>query len=101
MRKEFIGGVGLLVAVTGCGTSDVEQPLELGTVEQALTSSVIQHVFVIAMENHDASQIYGNTTNAPYINGTLMPAFARATSFGDPLALSIPSEPHYVFMEAG
>lgn len=107
MRKELIrgirGGIGLLgvLAVTGCGTSDVEQPLELGRAEQALTSSAIQHVFVIAMENHDASQIYGNTTNAPYINGTLMPGFARSTNFNDPLALSIPSEPHYVWMEAG
>src|SRR3954452_17904826 len=64
-------------------------------------ASVIQHVFVIAMENHDASQIYGNTTNAPYINNTLIPSYAHATNFNDPLALSIPSEPHYVYMEAG
>ncbi|MFL6263484.1 MAG: alkaline phosphatase family protein [Thermoanaerobaculia bacterium] len=62
---------------------------------------MIQHVFVIAMENHDASQIYGNTTNAPYINNTLIPGYAHATNFNDPLALSIPSEPHYVYMEAG
>ncbi|MEA2691196.1 MAG: phosphatidylinositol-3-phosphatase [Acidobacteriota bacterium] len=67
----------------------------------AAQASVIQHVIVIAMENHDASQIYGNTTNAPYINGTLIPTYAHATNFNDPLALSIPSEPHYVWMEAG
>jgi hypothetical protein len=64
-------------------------------------ASVIQHVIVIAMENHDASQIYGNMTDAPYINGTLIPTYAHATNFNDPLALSIPSEPHYVWMEAG
>src|SRR3954467_6284734 len=70
-------------------------------ISTASGASAIQHVFVIAMENHDASQIYGNTTNAPYINGTLIPGFSRATNFNDPLALSIPSEPHYVWMEAG
>ncbi len=64
-------------------------------------ASVIQHVFVIAMENHDSTQIYGNTTNAPYINNTLIPSYAHATNFNDPLALSLPSEPHYVYMEAG
>ena len=70
-------------------------------ISTASGASVIQHVFVVAMENHDASQIYGNTTNAPYINNTLIPGFAHATNFNDPLALSIPSEPHYVYMEAG
>src|SRR5690349_306719 len=69
--------------------------------ESALTSSQIKHVFVIAMENHDANQIIGNATNAPYINGTLLPQYAQATNFNDELALSIPSEPHYVWLEAG
>jgi phosphatidylinositol-3-phosphatase len=63
--------------------------------------SVIQHVFVIAMENRDASEIYGNSADAPYINGTLMTEFAHATSFRDALPLPIPSEPHYVFVESG
>lgn len=70
-------------------------------ISTASGASVIQHVFVIVMENHDASQIYGNTTNAPYINNTLIPSYAHATNFNDPLALSLPSEPHYVYMEAG
>jgi hypothetical protein len=71
--------------------------------EEALRAAapVIQHVFVIAMENHDSTEIYGDTTDAPYINNTLIPAYAHATNFTDPLALSIPSEPHYVWMEAG
>src|SRR6185369_10473022 len=34
----------------------------------AAQASVLQHVFVITLENTDASQIYGNTTDAPYIN---------------------------------
>ena len=35
--------------------------------DDGLAASAIQHVFVIAMENHGASDIYGNTTHAPYI----------------------------------
>lgn len=61
----------------------------------------IQYVFVIAMENHDDTSIYGNTSSAPYINGTLIPQYAIAANFVDQLALSVPSEPHYVWMEAG
>ncbi len=66
----------------------------------AATTSAIQHVFVIALENHGASDIYGNTTSAPYINNTLIPAFGRATNFIDKLP-QLASEPHYVWMEAG
>ena len=58
-------------------------------------------VFVIPMENKDDSEIYGDTTDAPYINGTLMKTYAYATSFTDELAHTIPSEPHYVWMESG
>ena len=66
----------------------------------AAITSAIQHVFVIAMENHAASSIYGNTTHAPFINNTLLPMFGRATNFIDTLP-SLPSEPHYIWMEAG
>src|SRR3954466_16413359 len=66
----------------------------------ASAAPVLQHVFVIVMENHDASQIYGNTTDAPYINNTLIPSYAHATNFNDELP-SLASEPHYVWMEAG
>jgi hypothetical protein len=53
------------------------------------------------MENHDARDIYGDSTDAPYINGTLIPSYSIATNFTDELAASLPSEPHYVWMEAG
>ncbi|HEX3528764.1 MAG TPA: alkaline phosphatase family protein [Thermoanaerobaculia bacterium] len=66
----------------------------------AAHGAVIQHVFVIAMENHDASEIYGNTTDAPYINGTLLPSYAHATNFNDELPTLV-SEPHYLYMEGG
>jgi V8-like Glu-specific endopeptidase len=58
-----------------------------------------KHVFVVAMENHDATGIYGSSL-APYINGTLMTKYARAARFGDVLPNEW-SEPHYVWMEAG
>jgi acid phosphatase len=51
------------------------------------------------MENQPASAIYGSS-KAPYING-LMAKYTHASAFGDPLPDSIPSEPHYVWMEAG
>jgi phospholipase C len=61
-------------------------------------SLAIRHVFVIAMENHDASEIYGNP-NAPYIN-SLKNSYAYATNFVDELP-NLASEPHYLYMEAG
>jgi hypothetical protein len=57
-------------------------------------------VFVIAFENESAGAIYGSSA-APYINGVLMPAYAHAEAFVDPLPDAVPSEPHYVWMEAG
>lgn len=55
-------------------------------------------IFVIPMENKAQAQIYGDMTNAPYINGTLLAAYAHTTNFTDELPLLV-SEPHYVFME--
>jgi hypothetical protein len=61
---------------------------------------VIRTIFVIPMENKANSQIYGNTSDAPFINGLMGSSAAHATKFGDALP-SLPSEPHYVWMEAG
>jgi hypothetical protein len=102
LRRTIVAAcaVGLVNAcVMSVGDESDELDVE-GHVEK-LTTSALQHVFVIAMENHDAAQIYGNTSSAPYINNTLIPNYARATNFNDELALSIPSEPHYLWMEAG
>jgi hypothetical protein len=60
-----------------------------------------QIIFVIAMENHDANEIYGDAVDAPYINNTLIPAYAHSTNFNNELPISYLSEPHYVWMEAG
>lgn len=58
-------------------------------------------VFVIAFENHSSAQVYGNLTNAPYLNLTLLPLGGRADAYVDDLTPDTPSEPHYVWMEAG
>lgn len=62
--------------------------------------SKIKHVIVIALENHDAEQIYSSPENAPYIH-SLLARYAHAENFDDELPLDIPSEGHYVWMEAG
>jgi phosphatidylinositol-3-phosphatase len=67
----------------------------------AEATSVIKHVIVIAMENTDKKQLYGNNESAPYINNYIIPNYSRADNFDDPLPIEIPSEPHYVWMEAG
>ena len=66
----------------------------------AADAGAIKHVFVIAMENRDASTIYGKNADTPYIT-SLMAQYARAANFKDELAPAVPSEPHYVYMEAG
>ena len=93
------------LAFAGCGLhdSDPGAPDPAGDdapPSVAISASAIQHVFVIAMENHGTASIYGNTASAPYINNTLLPRYGRATNFIDRLP-SLPSEPHYVWMEAG
>lgn len=68
--------------------------------EHGAPGSKIKHVIVIAMENHDAEQIYNDAVNAPYIH-TLVAQYAHTEHFEDELPLEIPSEGHYVWMEAG
>jgi hypothetical protein len=60
---------------------------------------VIQTVFVIVMENHNWSSIKGNAS-APYLNGTLLPAASHAEQYFNPPG-NHPSEPNYIWMEAG
>ena len=93
-----------ILTLTGCVVDDEDEGTvddDEGIVDDDLTlgPSVIQHVFVIAMENHADSSIYGNSAHAPYIQ-TLIADYGRAVNFIDKLP-SLPSEPHYVWMEAG
>jgi hypothetical protein len=93
------------------GSVEASGPAEAGPTSDAAPSCAypdgggavnkLKYVFVIAMENHDSAEIIGNVTDAPYINQTLVPCYASSSNFNDPLPLAIPSEPHYVWMEAG
>jgi len=84
----------LAVHTTTMPASDGTQPAT-----STLTASAIENVIVVMMENQNASDIYGKAT-APYLN-QLMKDYAYATNFGDVLPDFFPSEPHYVWLEAG
>jgi hypothetical protein len=84
------GGAAGTAGVAGAGVAGVA----------AGAGSSIKHVFVITMENESAAAIYGSA-HAPYINTELLPKYGHANGFDDPLPDNIPSEPHYVWMEAG
>jgi photosystem II stability/assembly factor-like uncharacterized protein len=56
-------------------------------------------VFVIAMENQSWSAIKGSAS-APYINNTLLPIASHAEQYYNP-PNNHPSEPNYLWLEAG
>jgi alpha-glucosidase (family GH31 glycosyl hydrolase) len=56
-------------------------------------------VFVILMENHNWSSIKGST-DAPYINNTLLPMASYCDQYYNPPGIH-PSEPNYLWLEAG
>ena len=86
---------------SGGGGSDSGTPGSGGTTPRTDGGSHIEHVFVITMENHDSTQIVGSG-EAPYINDTLIKGYSSSSNFNDLLDVaSIPSEPHYVLLEAG
>ncbi len=59
----------------------------------------VQTVFVILLENRNWTEIKGNT-NAPFINGTLLPMASHCEQYFNPPDLH-PSEPNYLWLEAG
>jgi hypothetical protein len=63
------------------------------------THHAIKTVFVIVMENHNASNIIGNPA-APYINSTLLPKASYATQYNNPPGIH-PSLPNYLWLEGG
>lgn len=65
--------------------------------------SKIKHVFVIVEENHDWRSIY-NSTEAPYINSTLLKQGAYASNYHnvpENVGELHPSEPNYILLESG
>lgn len=59
----------------------------------------IHTVFVIVMENHNWAEIQ-NSPSAPYLNHTLLPMASYATQYYNPPGVH-PSEPNYLWLEAG
>ena len=79
------------------GDASVDTAVEI---DAAPPHKEIRTVFVIPFENKANTQIYGNTGDAPYINSLMTSVASHATMFRDELP-TLPSEPHYVWMEAG
>src|SRR5438034_995977 len=63
------------------------------------TTSTLPAVFVIVMENQNWSAIRGNAS-APYINDALLPIASHAEEYYNPPG-NHPSEPNYLWLEAG
>ncbi len=63
-------------------------------------ASHIKTVFLILMENHNWSDIHGSAS-APYINNTLLPASSSCSNYFDNPKSAHPSEPNYLWLEAG
>lgn len=59
----------------------------------------LRTVFLIMMENHNWSDIKNNSS-APYINQTLLPMASYTEQYYNPPGLH-PSEPNYLWLEAG
>lgn len=59
----------------------------------------IQTVFIILMENHNWSSIK-DSIDAPYINSVLLPMASYCRQYYNPPGLH-PSEPNYLWLEAG
>jgi phospholipase C len=84
----------------GCTTGSTTTTISTGstTTTQPTAGRHVKTVFIIMLENHDWSSIKGNS-NAPYINGTLLPAFAHAENYRT--GGQYPSLPNYITLEAG
>lgn len=66
---------------------------------QTPSSQVLSTVFVIVLENTNWSEIKGND-EAPYLNNVLLPIAAHAEEYYNPPGVH-PSEPNYLWLEAG
>jgi len=66
----------------------------------ASTLTSIKTVFIIVLENTDWADVV-NSTNAPYINHTLLPIASYCEQYRNPPGGIHPSEPNYIWLEAG
>jgi hypothetical protein len=83
--------------VADTGVADTGTVDSGGGTDSGSSGSVIQKVFLLMEENRNSNQVYGSS-DAPYINNTLMTTYDYATDYTD---VAHPSEPNYVWLEAG
>ncbi len=88
-----------LPSCSGTSHATVPSPSDARAFD-AHAGRAIEHVFVVALENADATSVYDGA-DWQYVHGELLPQAARALAFQDELGSTLPSEPHYIWMEAG
>src|SRR5262249_18054646 len=84
---------------TDCGACPVDAgSTDTGTTDSGTTGStaVIKKVFYLMEENRDNTDVYGSS-DAPYINNTLMATYDYASNYVND---GPPSEPNYGWLEA-
>jgi hypothetical protein len=79
--------------------ANVQVPVRIALDVPSAGLLAIQTVFVIVMENQDWSDIQGSP-DCPYINNVLLPMSSHCSQFYTANDLH-PSEPNYLWMEAG
>ncbi len=77
--------------------SKIERPAVLSLRPQAAATPHASRVVLVMMENHDYGSIVGSS-DAPYINNTLIP---QGTLMTNSHALSHPSQPNYLQLFSG
>jgi hypothetical protein len=87
---------GSVDSASDTGTRDTGTGVDSAT-DGGTSASVIKKVFYLMEENRSSNQVYG-ASDAPYINGTLMTTYDYASDYTD---VAHPSEPNYVWLEAG
>jgi len=91
-----LAAAAVAVARTGSGTGTARAGAPAGHVA-ASGRTPIGHLWIVMMENTDWSDVKGSGS-APYINKTLLPAYAHAENYRAHMHNSLPN---YLLLEAG
>ena len=112
----LIAMIVIVVFYSGCGNSTITNSVNTTTISTSQRNksatpynqvsstagtlgNTMKTVFLILMENHNWSDIKGNSS-APYINNTILPMASYAQQYYNPPG-NHPSEANYVWLEAG
>jgi len=94
-----VGGVADLALAPNRTDSNLRVPVRVGLDVPSAGLLGVQTVFVIVMENQDWLDVQGSP-DCPYINNVLLPMASYCNQFYTANDLH-PSEPNYLWMEAG